>query len=550
MVQNNVFTTTREGVTAPVSRFMAAALRRHCGLDSEDAAVFEQLVAELTEALHQGHICLDLSGEQRLVMSRSPIVGEERRAPLVLSANRLYFGRYFTYESELGAALNDMAEQASGKVSTAAYSDAGMMGLIEDHDQRRAIEIALSQRFCIISGGPGTGKTTLVVAIISQLLAHGGPTLKIALAAPTGKAAIRLQDSVRTRLAEAGLHQPSGTAFPDRAMTLHRLLGIRGISGRAEYHQAEPLNYDVVVVDEASMVDLAMMWRLVTALKKGARLILLGDKDQLASVESGAVLADCIDSLAAQVAELKKSYRFNEEIARFAEAVRSGDGEAAWAIGSSPENRVVSIEGPTWLDKAIDAYRPYLTAAVAADDPAEYPALFNLYNHFQVLCAVRRGPYGAEEINRGIEMALAGTGPSSGPTHWYPGCPVLITRNDHSLGLYNGDIGLCLPDPESAGSLKLWFESADNSLRKFGPSQVSAFDKAWALTIHKAQGSEFDEVVAVLPDLDNRVLCRELLYTAITRARRRISLVTGEEVFKLAVSRKTVRYSGLAGRLA
>ena len=262
------------------------------------------------------------------------------------------------------------------------------------------------------------------------------------------------------------------------------------------------------------------------------------------------MLADCIDSMGTHVAELNKSYRFNEAISQLAEAVRSGDGEASWAMVASPTNKFVSLGGTNWLDQVVDAYEPFLAAASAVDEPADYQPLFSLFKRFQVLCALRKGPYGVEEINRRIEWALAGHKPASGLARLYPGCPVIITRNDHRLGLYNGDIGICLPDPEADGALKLWFETTDNALRKFGPGQVSEFDKAWALTIHKSQGSEFDHVTAVLPVLDSPVLCRELLYTAITRARATISLVSGEEIFKLSVTRKTRRASGLAERLA
>ncbi len=541
----------RDPVSQPISRFMAAALARHSGLDGDEAELFQRIVAELTAALQQGHICIELTEEQRLIMSRSTVVAAAGRAPLVLSGKRLYFGRYFGYEYELSEALKKLATDTGGSAADSSVEkEVWPAALMEDPCQQRAITLALNNRFCIISGGPGTGKTTLIVSIISQLLARQGPDLRIALTAPTGKAAIRMQESVKRQLEETGLKTSLTAQFPDQAMTLHRLLGLGRRSGRSSEQLDESLAYDVVVVDEASMVDLAMMWRLVKALKSGARLILLGDRDQLASVESGAVLADCIDSLPENVAVLKKSYRFNEEIARFTESVKSGQAADAWSVGFAATQASVSIVSSDWLDRCVEGYRAYISAAEEAPDPAAYPAVFAQFDRFRLLCAFRKGVFGVEELNRRIERSLHGIRPSNFAERWYPGSPVIIARNDYNLGLYNGDIGICLPDPEAGGGLRIWFEAAAGSLKKYLPAQLPLHEPAWALTVHKSQGSEFEEVVVVLPEIDNPVLCRELLYTAITRARTKISLVASEQIFRAAVERKTVRYSGLAERLA
>ena len=526
----------------PISLFMAAALGRHAGLEGEDSKLFKNLVAELTAALLQGHICITLTEEQRRLVSRSRLVAEDRQALLVLSRERLYFGRYFGYESELSDALKKLAAPVESVRGSSAPGG--------DEDRHRAVAIALSRRFCIISGGPGTGKTTLIVAIVADLLAEHGSDLRIALAAPTGKAALRMQESIKTQLSETPLDAFLADRFPTRAMTLHRLLGLGRRAGRATGRHPEPLSYDVVVVDEASMVDLPMMWRLVRALKDDARLIMLGDRDQLASVESGAVLADCIDSLPENVVRLEQRYRFNETIARLADTVKSGAADEAWSLVSGSDSSVISIASPDWLDICIDRYKNFVDLAAKTHDRTDYPTVFENFNRFRLLCGLRRGLTGAEELNRRIERGLNQLGGKAGGTDWYPGKAVLIRRNDYNLGLYNGDIGICLPDSDAGGALRLWFEAADGSLKSYPPSQLPPHDPAWALTIHASQGSEFEEVAIVLPEIDSRVLCRELLYTAITRARIKVSLVAVEGIFKAAVEKKTIRYSGLAERLA
>ena len=539
-----------EQVLAPISRFMAAALERHGGLEGEDAKELRKLIADLTSALLEGHICLELNEPQQQLVARSTLAAKESRAPLVLSGRRLYLGRYFGYESELSEALVNLAgsqDFPAQREDTEQDRGAGMD--IDDPYQQRAVTLALTKKFCIISGGPGTGKTTLIVSILSRLLHHHGPDLRIALAAPTGKAALRMQESIKLQLKAMNLEPALAERFPAQATTLHRLLGLGRSLGRSVGQRSHPLGYDVVVVDEASMIDLAMMWRLVNGLKKGARLILLGDRDQLASVESGAVLADCIDSLPDNVARLNKSYRFNQKIAHLADTIKRGASEEAWASVTGSQSSVISATRVEWLDVCIDGYRDFLRVVNETSDTSRFAAIFKRFNLFRVLCALRRGPYGAEEINLRIEQALGGMKSTTDADGWYPGKPVLITRNDYDLGLYNGDIGLCLPDFSSNGVLRLWFEGSDGSMKKLLPAQVPIHEPGWALTVHKSQGSEFEEVVVVLPELDSPVLCRELLYTAVTRARGKISIVAQEEIFKLSVKRQTLRHSGLADRL-
>lgn len=538
-----------EAPSPPISRFMAETLGSRCGLDGDNRTAFKKIIALLTASLSAGHICIGLSEAQEAVVRNSPLVTQEKNGPLVLSGNRLYFGRYFRYESELAAALKERAASSRNLLLPGPPVEK-ILARIDDPDQKRAIEIALSKGFCIVSGGPGTGKTTLVVTIIRLLQARHGSRLQIALAAPTGKAAMRLHESLSKQLTtgHAALSESASTAdLPKQAVTLHRLLGFGRFSNKPGFNRNNPLAADVVIVDEASMVDLAMMAKLVDALKPEARLILLGDRDQLASVESGAVLADCIDSLPGNTATLKKSYRFSTDIGDFAEAVRAGDAGRGWALCSENEVAAVSVAGSGWLEEIVAVYRRYIRRASRVFGLEAYPSVIGQFNSFRVLCALRRGRRGVEQINQDVESRLVDMKEGLG-REWYRGRPVIITRNDHSLGLYNGDIGICLPDPPE-GELRVWFESADGDLRSFMPAQLPAHETAWALTIHKSQGSEFEDVHVVLPENDTPVLCRELLYTAVTRARRRIRLVAGEEVCKLAISRKTERRSGLAERL-
>lgn len=528
---------------------MAAALVRHAGIDSGQEEVFQKIVERLTTALAQGHICIELDTLEREVITASTVAGENTHAPLVLSGNTLYFGRYYRYEVELAETMSAMAAVTQDFNQTGATGELTIPCTDSDPYQDHAVTIALHRNLCVISGGPGTGKTTLIVKIIRLLLQRYGPELRIGLAAPTGKAAMRMNESIRTQIDQLDLPDSSAIGFPDEAVTLHRLLGMTRFTSVSRYHGDNPMPYDVVVVDEASMVDLAMMWRLVKGLKPGTRLILIGDKDQLASVESGAVLADCIDSLGENVAELKTTYRFNTSIASLAEDIKNGNGKAVWSQVLEPETRDVTLADRNWLNDIGDRYEDYIRAVNKGRDPDDYPHLFSLFGEHMVLCALRNGLFGVKEINRRVELLLSENGLISPEGNWYPGKPVMISTNDHSLSLFNGDIGLCLPDPDADGELRVWFYRGGGRLQKYPPGRIPASETAWAMTIHKAQGSEFGHVTVVLPEHDNQILCRELLYTAVTRARQKLTMVMNEEICSISVGRKTVRHSGLAERL-
>jgi len=530
---------------SPLSRFMAAALARHAGLGADQETRFDAIVQRLTTALAQGHIRIELDEPEKAVMEAAAVVAVERDGPLVVSGNSLYFGRYYRYEVELAAAMQKAAAAAPDAVVSLdirANPD-------EDPSQKRAITTALQRKLCIISGGPGTGKTTLLVTIIRLFLARYGSDLRIGLAAPTGKAAMRMNESIRAQLGSLDLPESIARAFPGDAETLHRLLGMSRFTAVPRYHAANPLPYDVVVVDEASMVDLAMMWRLVSALKPDSRLILVGDRDQLASVESGAVLADCIDSLPENVAELTRTYRFNTTIAELAGAIKNGDGDEAWARITAPGPDAVAHGDRNWLNDIAARCERFVRNVRKTADTDGYPELFSRFGEYMVLCAVRGGRYGMREINRRIEMMLAEKGLAPADGSWYAGKPVMVTANDHRLELFNGDIGLCLPDPDADGELRVWFARGSGTLRRYPIARIPMAETAWAMTIHKSQGSEFEHVVVVLPEEDSRVLCRELLYTAVTRAGKKLTMVMNEDVCRNCASRRTIRHSGLAQRL-
>ena len=337
------------------------------------------------------------------------------------------------------------------------------------------------------------------------------------------------------------------------------------------------------------MVDLAMMSKLVDALKPGSRLILLGDKDQLASVESGAVLADCIQALPDNTVTLQQSYRFNQEISAFAQAVNRSDSETAWNLlaSDSQSTSLQHLQEPL-PDFIVARYIRYMEMVAALADNREEEdirLLFDCLNQFRVLCATRHGAGGAQTLNRQVEQRLtAGNTPfqpdgrssaipgsrdtgtslsggrsssihgasDTGPSlagGWYPGRPVIILNNDYGLNLFNGDIGICLPDPPSQstapGTLKVWFEREDGSLKGYQPYRLPACETVFAMTIHKSQGSEFAEVLVVLPTADTPLLTRELIYTAVTRARTRVLIASDQAIFNAAVKRTISRSSGL-----
>ncbi len=512
---------------------------------------FQGIVSRLSMGLGAGDSCLLLTdAEQELVLA-SGLVGDGTPVtPLCMTGNLLYLQRIFHYERRLAEQINEMT---SGDAPLA-YEESLLDLLFEPPQgvtdwQRRAAVQALKKRFLVISGGPGTGKTTVVVSILALLQGGAGGELKIALAAPTGKAAMRLQESVGSamqRLRERGV---SEAGIPEKASTIHRLLGVKQYSPFFRHTAATPLAYDLVVIDEASMVDLALMSKLVDALRPGSRLILLGDRDQLASVESGTVLSDMVQSLPENTVELHHSYRFDGAIREFAAAVNRGDSGAAWSMLTAAEPPNITRLSGDVAHCGGPIYHGYMKAVAAASGVEDYQRLFDRFNAFTILCAVRHGTAGVYGVNAVVEQYLAERGHNCLEEKWYPGRPVMVTRNDYGLELYNGDVGLCLPEPGNPEVLKVWFRRPDGRLQGLLPARLGGCETVYALTIHKSQGAEFGDVLVVLPEKRAALVSRELLYTAVTRARKSVRIKTTREVFDSAVAERVRRSSGLAGLL-
>ncbi|MBI5895849.1 MAG: exodeoxyribonuclease V subunit alpha [Desulfobacterales bacterium] len=444
-------------------------------------------------------------------------------------------------------------------------------------DQQKAARLAASRRFSVISGGPGTGKTYTVAKIILllQRLAAGRP-LKILLAAPTGKAAARMQEAVAGLLKKETAGQGADEKALPEAQTLHRLLGYNPIEARFRYDAGHPLAADAVIVDEASMIDLALMHQLVQAVPPEARLVLVGDKDQLASVEAGAVLGDICHGaevqgddpafdpaavraeerpLARHIAILAHSYRFDAE---------SGIGALSRSINSGDADQVLSLLTAGRLPAV--TLRPLgdweqVTAALEAEIAHAWNPLFQhpepgeafaCLNRFRILTAVRKGPFGVEAMNKRVERILHRQGlilpiPNA---QWYPGRPVMITHNDYNHGLFNGDVGIAIErSVASPGSMQVLFPGPQGSFKAMATHQLPEHETVYAMTIHKSQGSEFERIMVVLPDADLPLLTRELIYTAVTRARAAIQIWAHPELLARAVQRPIQRASGLRDML-
>ncbi|CAO1662545.1 exodeoxyribonuclease V subunit alpha [Salinicola sp. NYA28a] len=518
--------------------------------------------------------------------------------PLVLDGERLYLRRYWQAESGVAAHLRQRLGQplavADELAEQLAALFAGNQREGDDPDwQRVACALALRQRLTIISGGPGTGKTTTVTRLLAllqqQSLARDGEALRIRLAAPTGKAAARLSESIAGAVGRLAVPAAVRDAIPQEAQTLHRLLGARPDTRHFRHHAEAPLSLDLLVVDEASMVDLEMMAALLEAMPADARLILLGDKDQLASVEAGSVLGDLCagagvgdgtgyseplrdylqavageplpaatetNPLADHVAMLRKSFRFRADsgIGALARAANAGDGRGFVQVLKDGFQDLATLDiDATAFERAIVAgYRELFEALRAGASPS---AILALQSRFQVLCALRRGPWGVEGLNERIARALWQQGWISRTDGWFAGRPVMVTHNDPQLGLYNGDLGLTLPD--EGGRLRVCFPQGDG-VRQVLPSRLDAAATAFAMTVHKSQGSEFEHVLFALPARANPIVTRELIYTGITRARSRLTLAlaqpqsrggSDERMLRDAVARRVVRDSAIAERL-
>ena len=628
-------------------------------LDPQASPLLLLGAALASHQLGQGHVCLDLAAtlanpdftlslppegedaQEAMILPSQVLAGlsleswlaacagssllESEGAPLVLSGACLYMRRYWNYERQVAGDIARRLQSSDAAPSDLAVRLASLFPepLVVDGQrltdwQKLACAMAAQGRFTLITGGPGTGKTTTVVRLLALLqeaaMATGEP-LRLSLAAPTGKAAARLTESIGAQVQSLALDERVREQIPTLVTTLHRLLGSRPGSRHFRHDAANPLPLDVLVVDEASMIDLEMMASLLGALPAHARLILLGDKDQLASVEAGAVLGDlCREAesggyseatrawlesqtgerledpvlvpgdkaLAQHIVMLRHSRRFGSGsgIGRLARAVNLGDAQSAratLATGahdlyvlrlSGEQDRALErllIEGQGGGEPRPQGYAHYLQVMLAERPAPDADSqvwdrwagrVLAAFDQFQLLCAVRKGAWGVEALNERIAEALVKRGLLEQSHGWYEGRPVLVTRNDYSLGLMNGDIGIALrlPEPpEFPGApvrevLRVVFPRNDGSgaLRHILPSRLSAVETVFAMTVHKSQGSEFAHCALILPDSLNPVLTKELVYTGITRARHWFSLVESRAgIFEQAVQRCVTRRSGL-----
>ncbi len=566
------------------------------------------LVSSQTRA---GHICLDLNllEEQNFLnekigdqMGRLPkftlpeLLNTLRQAsvagkpgtvkPLIYDdKKRLYLKRYWDYQDKLAQFVIKRAALPMPKKGNSqqiiARLDAYFPAKTDAIDwQKMSAATAVLKQFCIIAGGPGTGKTHTVGKILAVLLEQQPRKLcRIKLAAPTGKAAVRLQQAIAGVKTNLTCDDKIKAAIPDEASTIHRLLGFIPSSPYFKHNAENPLALDVLVVDEASMIDLALMAKLVEAMPEHARLILLGDNNQLASVEAGAVLADLsgnnktsyspdfaqqlsvltgqaeIQSYAENkgpairdsVVRLKKSYRFEsaEGIGALSRAVNAG--EAELALKHMHSEAFPDIQ---WQPLGMDKLRNELIQNAVIDTSHPEPKrILKRFEAFRILCALRDGPQGVQTINAQIEQFVKNKLQVSAEQRWYAGQPILIGQNDYQLNLFNGDVGVILADPENADELTAWFPAAEGEFRKLPPSRLPRHESSYAMTVHKSQGSEFAKVLLVLPEQDSPVLTRELIYTAITRASGFVEIRGNENVFAAAISRHIQRSSGLADAL-
>jgi exodeoxyribonuclease V alpha subunit len=575
----------------PRLRLAAALVSHRTGEGHVCADLAASAGRPLVEGVPDAPVAPDLAAWMAALRTTSVVGSDGDDAPLVLdAAGRLYLRRYWVYERTLADDLLARAAAPAG-VDEVGLARVAERLLPRDESpgsgtdwQRVAAVAAVLRRLCVISGGPGTGKTSTVVRLLALLAATTSPAPpRIALAAPTGKAAARLEAAVRAGRAALPLPEALRAAIPEQASTLHRLLGARSDSPAVRHDARNPLAADVVVVDEASMVDLALMAKLVRALPREARLVLLGDRDQLASVEAGAVLGDLCgpasgfspdfagrveritgervpagdggaSPLRDAVVLLRDSRRFavSSGIAQLAAAVNRGDAEGALAVLTAGHDDVAwrPLASRGWRAAlcvaAVEGFVSYLERVRAG---AVVPDVFAAFAGFRVLCAHRHGPAGVERVNRQLEESFVERRLIRPHGSWYPGRPVMVTRNDYALHVFNGDVGIVLPDPAAPENVHLVFEGTDDVPRCVLPARLPPHETVFAMTVHKSQGSEFDRVLLLLPPEPSRVVTRELLYTAVTRARGRVEIWATEPALRAAVASRIERSSGLRDAL-
>ncbi|NRN28343.1 exodeoxyribonuclease V subunit alpha [Photorhabdus heterorhabditis] len=511
--------------------------------------------------------------------------------PVVLSHNRLYLQRMWQSECQVAAffSANQSTDNIQEEQLRAILDELFTLSGEAMDWQKMAAAVAATSRVSVISGGPGTGKTTTVAKLLAALIKlNPDKNMVIRLAAPTGKAAARLTESLNSAVRKLPLTEKQFESMPDQAQTIHRLLGAQPDSQRLRHDRDNPLSLDVLVVDEASMVDLPMMARLIDALPSYAKIVLLGDRDQLASVEAGAVLGDIcrfaemgysavraeqlsrltgcqlvageqenVPEVRDRLCLLRRSYRFDVDsgIGQLAAAVNQGKSRQALSILQQPLNDICFYrlsddeDYQRLLIETVSGYRSYLQLVAKQ---ASVKAILDEFNRYRLLCALREGPFGVSGLNERIEQLLHRQGLIRRPTgifsRGYAGRPIMISRNDSTLSLFNGDIGIMLRDENN--ELRAYFQLPDGQIKGIQPSRLPQHETAYVMTVHKSQGSEFEHTALVLPTQFTPVVSRELVYTAMTRAREKLTLYAHDAVLRQAIQTPTQRRSGLAERLS
>jgi len=564
---NSPAPTSEPRLAGPFGDFLA-------GLATDHRELVRETARALVTAEAAGHACLPCANPASLLASG--VAGRPGELkPLLCVGGRVYLRRLFLHEGDVAAALRgrmDAADLPTDLTAVGTFLRAcGFLAGPGIDWQAVAVAAGLVRPLVVISGGPGTGKTR-TAAVLLAAVRQFQPGVRVALAAPTGKAAARLGESLSQTWATLNLS--AGTV--PAPMTLHRLLGASADGRRFRHGPENPLAADLVLVDEASMVDLALMSRLVAALRADTRLVLLGDQDQLASVEAGFVLGDLCaaagvnrfsagfaarlrpwntavpvaDDGHSTVIELSRNHRFGAEhsLARLVALIRAGDSTAAFAaLSGLPAGDPVAwrpvTDAETLAAEVRTAFGCHGLPRWHAPDAAA--ALAQLRD-FQILCAVKRGSFGRDGVNEACEALAEEAGFRRRGQVWYRGRPVLITANAPHLGLFNGDLGVTWPDAH--GGLQVWFDGPDG-VRGLVPDRLPAHETAFALTVHKSQGSEFGEVLVILPPAPSPVCTGELIYTGLTRARQRVTLLASPGALQAALSTASVRSSGLAERI-
>ena len=569
-------------------------------LNNKDSALLQQVTLQISKQTREGRIGLayDVTLTEALLANKVVGLGEDY-TPLTIDNGFLYLRRYWGYQQRLAAQINsrlytskDNNQQDKDQdwitsrlahyfgqdnaANNAANND-------ETNWQQIAAALALSSRFLIISGGPGTGKTTTITRILALLIEQRQQTsqqpLRVSLAAPTGKAAMRMRESIRESTQRDGdrFSTEMQQQLPQESSTLHRLLGYIPNSTEFRFNANNHLASDLVIVDEASMIDLALMTKLFEATSPQASIILLGDKDQLSSVETGSVFADlcavatnqyqaetvqylhtvtgmhlteasCINAIDNHIVCLLKSWRFNQSsgIGQLASAVNQGKAEQALTILAKQDNVEIKRIPPaeltvTQLTSPWQVYLQALTAKVPIAD------LFSAFNRFRILSALRRGVQGSIALNIQLEKQLLEQEQLYTRKRWYQGRPIMITENSYRTGLFNGDIGITLLD--NNGQASIWFQTSEGE-KAFSPVRLPQHETAWIMTIHKSQGSEFERVMMILPTEDSPVLTQQLIYTGMTRAKKRLEIVSDAAILRLGIEREIPQATQIRRALA